>query len=112
MRVKKMGWFLRIIMFNRITGITLAPFGIYIKEEYLEYDFIIRHESIHWKQQVEMLFIFFYLWYFVEWLIKLLTPPMGAYKDISFEREAKDYRYDITYLELRKPYAWIKYIVS
>lgn len=110
MRVKKMGWFVRIITFNQPTAITLAPFGIYIKEEYLEFDFIINHEKIHWKQQMEMLIIFFYLWYFIEWFIKLITPPIGAYKDIGFEREAKSNKHDALYLENRMPYAWWEHI--
>jgi hypothetical protein len=31
----------------------------------------VRHESIHARQMWEMLVIGFYLWYFIEWLIRL-----------------------------------------
>lgn len=31
-------------------------------------------------------------------------------KIFSFEREAYENQYDITYLDERKPYAWVKYI--
>jgi hypothetical protein len=37
----------------------------------------------------EMLYIPFYLWYGVEWLIKLLCKG-NAYRNLSFEREAYD----------------------
>ena len=53
-------------------------------------------------------FCFFYLWYFIEWVIKILTPPIGAYKDLGFEREANCYEHDATYLVYRKWFAWIK----
>ncbi len=52
--IKKMNWFVKIITFNWAVGITLAPFGIYIKEAYLNNRRMIRHESIHWEQQMEM----------------------------------------------------------
>lgn len=35
-------------------------------------DIDIRHELIHTAQQREMLYVFFYLWYVIEWLIRLL----------------------------------------
>jgi hypothetical protein len=74
----------------------------------------IRHESIHIKQQKEMLVIFFFLWYFVEWLIRLIQyrNAMTAYKNISFEREAYCHQAEAGYLEARKPYSFIKYINS
>jgi hypothetical protein len=37
----------------------------------------------------EMLYIPFYLWYGVEWLVKLFCKG-NAYRNISFEREAYD----------------------
>jgi hypothetical protein len=54
MKIKKMGWFLSLFP---IAGITLAPFGIFIKEKYLTNNFIKNHESIHWKQQIEMILL-------------------------------------------------------
>ena len=105
-----MNWFVKALTLGWASGITLAPFGIYIKEEYLNDEEMIRHESIHWAQQMEMWIIPFYIWYFLEWLIKLVTPPVGAYKDISFEREANRYEEYEGYLEVRKHYKWFKYI--
>jgi hypothetical protein len=114
-KIKTMGKFLRFVLRDKIAGITLAPFGIYVMERYLKYQRLINHESIHWKQQVEMLFLFFYLWYFIEWLIKgvsgiFLRGGESAYRRLSFEREARDHHYDDEYLKTRKPYSWVKYI--
>jgi hypothetical protein len=69
---------------------------------------IVRHEQIHTRQMIELLFVGFYVWYFVEWLIRL--PMRGnAYHNICFEREAYDCMDDEPYLRKRKPYAWTKY---
>ena len=91
-----------------VIGITLCPFGIYIKESYLYRKRTINHESIHWQQQLEMLIIFFYLWYVIEWLIRL--PRGNAYRNLSFEREAYGNENNYDYLEMRRPYAWVKKI--
>lgn len=32
----------------------------------------INHESIHTAQMKEMLYVFFYLWYGIEWLVRLV----------------------------------------
>ena len=71
----------------------------------------INHESIHTEQMKELLYVFFYIWYFIEWLIKVLLPPYDtAYKDISFECEAKLNQYNTGYLKTRRRYSWIHYI--
>ena len=70
-------------------------------------DVIANHESIHTSQMKEMLYIPFYLWYVIEWLIKLLFKG-NAYRNISFEREAYDNQYNLNYLKERKRYSWIK----
>jgi hypothetical protein len=57
-----------------------------------------------------MLCIFFYLWYGIEWLIKLPKYGRLAYYAISFEREAYRYDFDKTYLERRKLFAWFHFI--
>lgn len=110
MKIRKMGLFLKVVTFGRIAGITLAPFGIYIKEKYLDRDNIIRHETIHWKQQFELWIIFFYLWYIIEWFIRLFINGKAAYRKLSFEQEAALNEYDEGYLEIREPYEWLKYL--
>jgi hypothetical protein len=74
----------------------------------------INHELIHSRQQVEMLWIFFYLWYVVEWIIKLFIYKNAteAYFNISFEREAYRNEHKISYLRERRPYSWAKHLKS
>lgn len=109
-RIKEMTIFVKIITFGFAAGITLAPFGIYIRKEYLRYKRINNHEKIHWQQQMEMLIIFFYLWYFFEWIYRLFTNFKSAYKSISFEKEAYTNDKNYEYLENRKRFSWIKYL--
>ena len=72
------------------------------------------HEHIHGEQQKEMLIVLFYVWYLVEWLVKwaYYRNSMTAYKNISFEREAYQNQNDLVYLDIRKHYAWTKYIIN
>lgn len=98
-----MNWFFK--MFN-ITGICLAPFMIQIKEGYFT-DRRINHETIHWKQQWEMLIIPFYLWYSVEWLLRIPINGKQAYMKLLFEQEAYDNDDNMNYLETRKHFSWI-----
>ena len=67
----------------------------------------IRHESIHTAQMQEMLYIFFYLWYVVEWVVRLFMKG-NAYRSISFEREAYENEGDLDYLSDRTWFAWIE----
>ena len=80
----------------------------------------INHESIHTLQGKYLLWIFFYLIYFIEWLIKIpiaLFCDSGrygtlkyAYKSISFEQVAYYNEKNLNYLENANPYDWAKYI--
>ena len=114
MKIKKMNLFVSIITFGWAAAITLAPFGVYVQKEYLppywNYKSIVNHESIHWKQQMEMLIIFFYLWYLIEWIIRIFVNGKKAYISLAFEREAYANDYKPEYLKTRKPYSWLKYM--
>jgi len=72
----------------------------------------IQHESIHSRQMREMLYLFFYLWYGVEWLVRLVQyrNAMTAYYNISFEREAYTNDRKENYLTDRKSWAWCDYL--
>lgn len=73
-----------------------------------EIDF--NHEAIHTAQMKEMLYIGFYLWYFVEWLLELITCGSKSYHTNTFEREAFENERDLTYLATRPSFAWCKYM--
>lgn len=107
--VFKGGWAERWVGFWNVTGMTLWPFILVTRHASSR---LIRHEMIHIRQQREMLIVPFYIWYILEWLIRLPFYGKDAYYNISFEREA--YIYDdleySEYLEVRKPYSWFKYL--
>jgi len=69
----------------------------------------IQHESIHARQMWELLVVGFYLWYIIEWVIRLFMPG-NAYRNISFEREAYSNENNIDYLKHRSLFAFFKYI--
>ena len=97
-----------ILPFKGFTAINLLGMlfvhpGVYLSDE------LMNHERIHTAQQREMLFVFFYLAYFLEWLVRL--PMRGnAYRNISFEREAYANQRNLDYLKHRKLYAWRNYM--
>ena len=98
----------RFIPFRHFMAINL--FGvIFVKKNFTLDDADSRHELNHTLQIREMLFVFFYLWYIIEWIIRLFMKG-NAYRQISFEREAYSQMNNPTYLQERKPYAWIKYL--
>ena len=70
-----------------------------------------RHETIHFQQQLELLFVPHWILYGLFFLIGLIKYRNGmkAYRQIPFEQEAYDNERKTTYLKKRKRYAWIKY---
>jgi len=97
---------------NGFVGITLFPF-IFLKNKKLKEDrTLINHEKIHIKQQAELLLIFFYFFYVLEWIFKFLKHKNRyiAYKNISFEREAYQNENNFNYIKNRKFWAFIKYL--
>lgn len=72
----------------------------------------LNHEHIHTRQMKEMLYIFFYMWYIAEWLVRLLRyfSPMEAYRNISFEREAYQNQHNLNYVNTKKFYSFIRYL--
>ena len=69
----------------------------------------LNHEAIHTAQMKEMLYLFFYVWYVMEWIVRLFMNG-NAYRSISFEQEAYDNDGNLQNLSIRKPYCWTKYL--
>ncbi|MFD1604214.1 hypothetical protein ACFSJW_08075 [Flavobacterium artemisiae] len=72
----------------------------------------VNHEKIHLRQQLEMLVIPFFIWYFLEYQIRLIQYKNGAlaYRNISFEREAYTKEMDLNYLKNRSFFQFLHYI--
>ncbi|MDD6888953.1 MAG: hypothetical protein PUD39_01650 [Bacteroidales bacterium] len=68
--------------------------------------YLLNHELIHCQQQLEWLYIPFFVIYGVEWLINMLRyrNSRKAYMAISFEREAYRHERDLGYVARRKHY--------
>jgi hypothetical protein len=113
-----------IIVRNKLTGFLLPgrfpamciwPFLLIRPVTNLpEISVILRHERIHARQQLEMVWLFFFLWYITEFLIRFLVlrDRMKAYPRLAHEREAYKHDNDPDYLKKRKPYAWIRYLMK
>ena len=99
----------KIIPLKGFAAITIWPF-IFTKIDMRTTD--INHETIHCEQQLEMLILPFFLWYVVEWLIRLLLYRnfYEAYRNISFEQEAYLNQHNTWYVTERSHFAWVKYL--
>lgn len=75
------------------------------------------HESIHHAQSQDFHlwyfgYILFYIWYVLEWILKLPSALFGyrPYYSISFEQSAYRNQNNPEYLKNRKSFDWMKYI--
>jgi len=84
---------------------------IFVAREAYDHDMIIRHETIHFKQQVEMLFIGMWIMYAFEMVRNYIKYKNfdKAYRNNVFEREAYANDEDEDYLKNRKFWAWNRY---
>ena len=100
----------KIIPFGNYAVINI--FGLLFTKLKILNKYAINHESIHTEQMKELGYIFFYLWYIVEYLlIRLFHKKQGdTYSDVSFEEEAHRNDQNLEYLKTRKRYAWLKYV--
>lgn len=72
---------------------------------------VVHHEAIHIAQSTELLVVFFYLFYainFVWNLFKYKFDTYKAYREVVFEKEAFDNQDECCYVKFRKLYAWAK----
>jgi hypothetical protein len=101
------------VTFSRLPADAMAiyPVMIFKKPAIKGSQGIINHEKIHFRQQLELLIIFFYPLYFLIYLINLIRyrDHHKAYFQICFEKEAYSNERDFGYLKHRRPYAWLKY---
>jgi hypothetical protein len=94
-------------------AMALFPFILFKKEKFKHDEELINHEKIHLKQQLELLVLPFYFLYFLNYLFNLFKYKNHylAYFNICFEREAFHFEQDLTYLEKRKWYSWLKFLL-
>ena len=92
-------------------SITIFPFIFLLHKGDRENRVLVQHEKIHIRQQLELLVLFFYVWYFVEFLIRYVQYKNWnrAYRNISLEREAYANEKDLYYLKQRSFWSFLKY---
>lgn len=102
----------KYIIPKKYSGLTIFPFIFLKNKESINNILFLNHEKIHLKQQIELLWIFFFVWYFIEYGIRILQYKNHdlAYKMISFEKEAYKNEQDLNYLKSRKTFAFLKYL--
>lgn len=102
----------KLLKNTKINGITLYPFIFIKKPEDKKNRVLVNHEKIHLRQQLELLIVFFYLWYVLEYYYHFfkLKNTHKAYLAISFEREAYANEHELNYLKKRKFWGFWKYL--
>ncbi|HEY9168232.1 MAG TPA: hypothetical protein VIN72_01945 [Lutibacter sp.] len=94
------------------SGLAISPFIFLKNKKSIDDALFLNHEKIHLKQQVELLWIFFFVWYIIEYCIRFFQYKNHefAYNNISFEKEAYKNEQDFNYLESRKKFSFLKYL--
>jgi hypothetical protein len=93
-------------------GLAIFPF-VFVKHSLdKENAVFVNHEQIHLCQQIEMLVIPFLIWYFIEFILRLIQYKNRdlAYRNISFEREAYANEKNLNYLKKRSFWNFLKYV--
>lgn len=92
-------------------GLVVFPF-VFVKHRLdKESGVFLNHEKIHLRHQLELLIIPFFVWYFLEFLLRLIQYKNRdlAYRNISFEREAYTNEKDLNYLKQRSFWKFFRY---
>lgn len=102
----------KFILAKHFDGVVLWPFIVLKRAELKENPVFMNHERIHLKQQVELLLVFFFIWYFLEYFIRLIRyrDSYKAYSRICFEREAYENERNLGYITTRKTWNFLKYL--
>lgn len=99
--------FLRLIertfrMDMKIGGLAILPLIFVPDQRSKDNAVLINHERIHLRQQLELLFFGFVIWYFIALYRK-------SYMGISFEKEAYQNQYNLSYPKNRSLFGFLKY---
>ncbi len=103
--------FIKYFTPKKISGISIFPFIILDNKQLKTDKKFINHEMIHVYQQMELMFIFFVLFYYAEFIILWFKYKniQKSYQNISFEREAYENEANFDYLKTRRWFSFIKY---
>ena len=111
------GFMILVIPFifpSAFNALAIWPF-IILREGDLRGDpVLMHHERIHLRQQMELLWIFFFLFYFAEFLAKIIIyrELKRAYRNVSFEREAYHQEHNMDYAVNKPIWSFVRYIAE
>ena len=93
-------------------GMTLFPFVFLSSRHTADFSVLVNHERIHLRQQLELLVLPFFVWYGIDYLVKLIRyrDKSKAYRSIVFEREAYENEKDLDYLKSRSFWNFVKFL--
>ena len=95
-------------------AMTIFPFLFIRKKMSWRFDDVDeRHETIHGRQQIELLLLLFFVWYGIEYFVRWICYGFDghlAYRNISFEQEAYLNETNLSYPYERKLYAWLRFL--
>lgn len=93
-------------------GFAFFPFVLLAAEKLRSDGVLLNHEKIHLRQQLELLILPFFVWYLLEYSVRLLIyrDRKKAYRNICFEREAYANEKSPDYLKSRALWSFAKYI--
>ncbi|MFV8334498.1 hypothetical protein ACNQF7_00265 [Flavobacterium sp. RSP29] len=93
-------------------GLAIFPFVLVKYPIDKENAVFVNHEKIHLRQQAELLIFPFFIWYLLEYCIRLIQYKNAnlAYRNISFEREAYENESNLEYLKNRSFCLFLKYV--
>jgi hypothetical protein len=97
-------------IFRYYTGFSFFVF-IWISDLEADQARLIRHERIHFYQQLELLFVFHWLLYCAFYLFLRIKGQRHyiAYRYNPFEQEAYENDNDLTYARRRRLFHWVRY---
>lgn len=102
----------KVFSLGKADAITIYPF-VFLKSRVFKHNLqLINHERIHMRQATELLIVFFYISYLLEFLFRYVQYRNfhQAYLNISYEREAYANEANFDYLSQRKFWAFKDYI--
>lgn len=102
----------KYLMPKWVRGFSFYPFIILSHKKDKLNTVLMNHERIHMRQQLEMLIIPFYVWYGLEFIVRLFQEKNWnkAYLNISFEKEAYLNEKDLNYLKHRSLWKFLNFL--
>ncbi|WP_409417282.1 hypothetical protein [Flavobacterium sp. PS2] len=93
-------------------GMAVFPFVLVKYPSDKNNQVFVNHEKIHLRQQLELLILPFFIWYVIEYVVRLFQYKNAslAYLNISFEREAYKNEANMNYLKSRPFFRFAKYL--